>query len=345
MAADRSVPPEAATIAQLADAVELRELETMDELRPLERLQREVWGIEDVEVVPASAMRAAVHAGGLVVGAVAAGEVVGFAFGFASTPHGRGMYGPGMHSHMAAVLPGFRRAGVGRRLKRYQASWCAARGLGWISWTFDPLRAENASFNLAILGARCYDYLQDFYGPMPGALGGGLESDRLLAVWRVADAARGDVEGAEQQGPEVRSEAGQAERLDVAPAEARRNPRGLARTAPVYVGSAPSSGAGGASAPTTTTLEHDSVWLLPPGDEPRVLEAAALEKALGTAGTLRVATPSARADVFSRPRLAIAWRHAHRQTLGAALERGWTVTGFRDGGYALRRWDPDTDPH
>src|SRR5690606_40127821 len=83
-------------------------------------------------------------------------------------------------------LPELRRSGVGRRLKRYQASWCAERGLRWISWTFDPLRAENARFNLAVLGARCYDYLVDFYGPMPGTLGAGLESDRLLAVWQVA---------------------------------------------------------------------------------------------------------------------------------------------------------------
>ncbi|HLV12769.1 MAG TPA: GNAT family N-acetyltransferase [Trueperaceae bacterium] len=198
---DRAVPQGRgpAGPARVAE-VELREISAMAELRPLEAMQREVWGVEDVEVVPASAMRAAVHAGGMVVGAYSGGDVVGFAFGFVATPHGRGMQGVGLHSHMAAVLPEFRGAGVGRRLKRFQASWCAARGLRWISWTFDPLRRENARFNLAVLGARCYEYLHDFYGPMPGTLGGGIESDRLLAVWDVTAQARQEA-GAGDGGP------------------------------------------------------------------------------------------------------------------------------------------------
>ncbi len=172
----------------------------MEELRPLEDLQRVVWGVDDVEVVPASAMRASVHAGGLVVAAMVDGAAVGFVYGFPATPHGRGMEGPGLHSHMAAVLPGMRSAGVGRRMKRYQADWCRRRGLEWISWTFDPLRPGNARFNLEVLGARCYDYLSDFYGPMPGTLGGGLPSDRLLAVWRLAG---GGTPGGSVVGPQA----------------------------------------------------------------------------------------------------------------------------------------------
>ena len=282
---------------QGAAAVELRELESMDELRPLERLQREVWGIDDLEVVPATAMRAAVHAGGLVVGALVAGEAIGFAFGFVSAPHGRGMSGTGMHSHMAAVLPGFRRRGVGRRLKRYQASWCASRGLRWISWTFDPLRAENARFNLAVLGARCYEYLADFYGPMPGALGGGIESDRLLAVWAVGGADRG-ADPAGTEGSVGRAAAG-ANRG--AGSEERRDDRGL--------------------------------WLLPPGDEPQAPDTAAIETALERNRTLLVAVPPVRLDVFSRPELAMSWRAAHRLSMKAALDRGWAVTGFHDGAH------------
>lgn len=165
--------------------LELRELSSVAELRPVEQLQRAVWGVEDLEIVPATAMSAATHAGGLVVGAFVAHEMVGFAYGFVATPHGRGMAGTGLHSHMAAVLPAHRSAGVGRALKRYQAEWCRRRGLAWISWTFDPLLAKNARFNMSVLGARAHDYLIDVYGPMPGALGGGIASDRLLALWEV----------------------------------------------------------------------------------------------------------------------------------------------------------------
>ncbi len=302
-----------------ARAIELRELESMSELRPLEGLQREVWGIDDLEVVPASAMRAVVHAGGLVVGALAAGEPIGFAFGFASTPHGRGMNGPGLHSHMAAVRPAFRRQGVGRRLKRYQANWCAARGLRWISWTFDPLRAENAHFNLAVLGARCHDYLEDFYGPMPGTLGGGIESDRLLAVWPVPVADRGDARAGAAGGG---AEAGHDEAA---------RPAGGATAAPQRV-----SGPRDAARDRAAALGSE-LWLLPPGDEPQVPGAAALERALTGPGTLRVASPPARLDVFSRPELARAWRAAQRSTLKAALDRGWVAAGFAEGSYVLER--------
>jgi len=308
--------------------VELEELESMEELRPLEDLQRRVWGVDDLEVVPASAMRAAVHAGGLVVGARVAGETIGFAFGFVATPHGRGMDGVGMHSHMAAVLPELRRSGVGRRLKRYQASWCAERGLRWISWTFDPLRAENARFNLAVLGARCYDYLVDFYGPMPGTLGAGLESDRLLAVWQVAGREPAAVSGtAVASGPPAAS--GPA----LASGMAAASGMGAAGD---EAGSRGARGSGAAAVRAGT-------WLLPPGDEPHLPGDAELYRSLAGADPLLVAVPATSLDVFSRPRLAMAWRAAHRRTLAVALECGWSITGFRDGAYVLQR-DAEAGP-
>lgn len=161
----------------------LRPLAEVSELVLTERIQSEVWGIEDHEVVPASLLRAAVHAGGHVIGAFESGALIGFAFGILATPHGTGMEGLGVHSHMVAVLPEYRRHGLGKRLKWFQRRWCLERDLRWMSWTFDPLQAKNANLNLRHLGVECHDYLVDFYGPMPGSLGGGQPSDRLLALW------------------------------------------------------------------------------------------------------------------------------------------------------------------
>ena len=58
-----------------------------------------------------------------------------------------------------------------------------------MTWTFDPLVRRNAHFNLAVLGATVDEYLVDFYGPLPDAVNAGDESDRLLVVWPVGDAA------------------------------------------------------------------------------------------------------------------------------------------------------------
>lgn len=161
----------------------LRPLTTHEELREVEELQRVVWGMDDVELVPSAHLRAAVHAGGLLTGAFVGDDLIGFSYGFLASEHGRGMSGMGLHSHMVAVQASARGAGVGRALKWQQREWCLERGLAWISWTFDPLQRRNAHLNLDLLGAIGAEYLLDFYGPMGGPLGGSQPTDRLLAVW------------------------------------------------------------------------------------------------------------------------------------------------------------------
>lgn len=165
--------------------VTVREPESMEELRALEALQFEVWGFGALDVVPAAHFRAVQHAGGMVLGAFAGGRAAGFAYGFPALPHGPWERGVGVHSHMVAVRPAYRGAGVGRRLKWAQRAWCLERGIDWMAWTFDPMQARNARLNFHHLGARSREYLIDFYGTMPGALGGNQASDRLLAFWEL----------------------------------------------------------------------------------------------------------------------------------------------------------------
>lgn len=156
----------------------LRELESVAELQRCEAVQLEVWGGPTAEVTVAL-LRAAVHAGALVVGAFDGDTLLGFAYGFPSFVAGR----VGLHSHLLAVVPAARGRGVGRALKWFQRDWCLARGVAHISWTFDPLQAKNARLNLEHLGARFSHYYPDFYGVLGDALNGALPSDRVLAEW------------------------------------------------------------------------------------------------------------------------------------------------------------------
>lgn len=162
---------------------EIRTGLTHEDLTQIEDIQRTVWGPDDV--VPSAQLRAVEHAGGQLSAAFRHGHLIGFSYGFLATPHGRGMTGLGLHSHMVAVLNEGRGLGVGQALKWQQRLWALERGIDWISWTFDPLQARNARLNLEYLGAVALDYLTDFYGEMPGPLGGGQASDRLLALWRL----------------------------------------------------------------------------------------------------------------------------------------------------------------
>lgn len=293
--------------ARPARGVALRELHAMAELRHLEHLQREVWGVDDLEIVPATVMSAAVHAGGLVSVAVHDDEIVGFTFAFVATPHGRGMTGTGLHSHMAAVIPSHQSRGIGRALKYHQAEWARKNGLEWISWTFDPLLRRNARFNFVVLGAKAYDYLVDVYGPMPGRLGGGIASDRLLAVWKTVDALAG---------------------ADLA---AEREPAAGPGDGGVEMGSQ-----GWAPLADQLTGERGSdAWLLQPSEAGT--PPTGVSRDLPAADLLFVATPEPEPAVFENVVVAEAWRRAHRETLKRALDEGYVAADFERGAYVLRR--------
>ena len=92
-------------------------------------------------------------------------------------------------SHMLAVREEVQGRGVGRRLKEYQRAEAARLGVERICWTFDPLVARNAHFNLNRLGVEVAGYEVDMYGESDSPLHAGLGTDRLVAVWPVTPGA------------------------------------------------------------------------------------------------------------------------------------------------------------
>ena len=165
----------------------VRELTSVGEMRGFEQLEREIWGLGDAELLPASHLVAAVHAGGMAAGAFDGGELVGFVCGFAAY-HPEWSCPNGLHSHMLGVLPEYRGQGVGKELKKFQRMWCLERGLPWMTWTFDPLQAKNARLNLEHLGVTVSEYRVNEYGTLGGDLNAELPTDRLLAFWVLAEA-------------------------------------------------------------------------------------------------------------------------------------------------------------
>jgi predicted GNAT superfamily acetyltransferase len=103
---------------------------------------------------------------------------------------------PAIHSHLLAVRPDAQRRGLSVLLKLFQREWCLARGIGLITWTYDPFMLRNARLNLVRLGAVVPVYLPNFYGSI-GGIYGELPSDRFEAHWRLSSprverAARGE---------------------------------------------------------------------------------------------------------------------------------------------------------
>lgn len=161
--------------------ISIRSLDTAPLCAEAAAVLDEVW--QDRGGMPSNLLRALAHSGNYVVGLFDGDRMIGASAAFFAEPTERSM-----HSHITGILPGYQARGLGRLVKQHQREWALARSVGQITWTFDPLVARNAHFNLMVLGARVTAYLVDHYGPMADAVNSGDQTDRLLVTWAVAAA-------------------------------------------------------------------------------------------------------------------------------------------------------------
>lgn len=174
-----------------APDVTVREVATIEEYDACISLQREVFGLPDLEISPRRHLIVSKAAGGWTLAAFAEGGLIGFVHHLAAVS-GDQIFG---YSHMMAVNPVYQNRGVGALLKWAQRDRALAEGREVIRWTFEPTRARNAHFNLNRLGVVVRSYAVNFYGtdyvtnPTEKAAGvSGMDSDRLFASWELRSA-------------------------------------------------------------------------------------------------------------------------------------------------------------
>jgi predicted GNAT superfamily acetyltransferase len=169
-----------ATGAQVSqDNLVIRVCDDPREFETCVEIQREVWGFKDEEIVPSRLFVVARKIGGQAIGAFDGDRMVAFALGIPGNRNGHSY----MHSHMLAVRPEYRNAGLGRRMKLFQREDALSKGIELIEWTFDPLEIKNAYLNIEKLGAITRRYTINQYGNVSSPLQGGLPTDRLTAEW------------------------------------------------------------------------------------------------------------------------------------------------------------------
>ncbi len=169
-----------AQVAPSIPQIEIRRLTRLEEFEPVYEMQKTIWKYEDYDMIPLRFFVVVVKVGGHVFGAFDGTQLVGFCFaipGIKKDGH------PYLHSHMLGVLPEYRNARVGSRLKLRQKEDALARGIERIEWTFDPLELKNAFLNVAKLGAIIRTYSDNLYGSTSSPLHGGLPTDRCTAEW------------------------------------------------------------------------------------------------------------------------------------------------------------------
>ena len=167
------------------EEITIRECTAIEEFDGCVSLQREAFGLPDLEISPRRHLIVSRQAGGWTLAAYAGERMVGFVHHLAAVRGKDEIFG---YSHMMAVAKDYQNKGVGARLKWAQLARALAEGRRFIKWTWDPMMARNAHFNLNRLGATVDTYAHNFYGidydlrrsleEQPG-----LPSDRLFATW------------------------------------------------------------------------------------------------------------------------------------------------------------------
>lgn len=166
----------------------IRDLSSLEDYAACVALQDETWGAGFSERVPTAILRVSQKIGGVAAGAFNDNdEMVGFVFGLTGLRDGELVH----WSDMLAVKHLLRGQGIGEQLKAYQREKVVALGVRSMLWTFDPLQAGNAHFNINRLGAMPVEYVADMYGSNTGStLHGALPTDRFVALWRLVDVAK-----------------------------------------------------------------------------------------------------------------------------------------------------------
>lgn len=206
----------------MAHPFEIRPLRTHAELAACVALQRDTWGSEFTEVVPAVILNVSQRIGGVAAGAFDPGDrLAGFVFGLTGVERGRVVH----WSDMLAVRPELRNAGVGRALKQWQRDRVRELGGAVIYWTYDPLQAKNAYLNLEKFGVRVVEYVEDMYGTTDSVLHRGLGSDRFVVAWDVADEAPARARATWDESAPLLNAGAPAMRRDLAGTLGRRPPQ------------------------------------------------------------------------------------------------------------------------
>jgi predicted GNAT superfamily acetyltransferase len=179
--------------AKTKSTVTIRDLQSFEDLKQVDEVEREVWGLSDIDTTPLTLVIATEEAGSIWVGAFDGAKLIGFAFGFLGLENGRLI----VHSHMRAVREPYRNSNLAYNLKLAQRERALAirvddgrsdgrmndTRISEMTWTFDPLQSRNAHLNFTKLGVVSENYKVEFYGPETSSVLHRNGTDRLWVSW------------------------------------------------------------------------------------------------------------------------------------------------------------------
>lgn len=279
-------------------SIDVRIIETAEAAAEASLLLDEIWSVtgSGTTVLEPSLFIALAHAKNYTAAAYDrnSGDMLGMTVGFFAAP-----VGTSMHSHVAGVRHEAVGRGIGAAMKLHQRLWCLEHGITRMTWTFDPLIARNAYFNIARLGALPSEYHPDFYGQMRDGVNAGHASDRVFVEWNLAASAHDSGTGSASAGSASAGSLAESTQTDAAQPESSTDN-------------------------TVAAVRIDTDGSPLEFDVPREATLVSIEMP-SDIETLR----------GTDPELAARWREAVRRAFLELFADGWKVTSFRRSGAYL----------
>lgn len=155
-----------------SEQIAMSVVQSRSDIEEASALYSRVFGYGEQATLNSRLLRAIIESGGAAISArTAAGELVGFTYGFPGVDAGATY----LYSQAAFVAPEKQGHGIGRRLKLAQKAEAIRLGYKSMRWSFDPTLARNAHLNFDILGATSRTFKRNYYDDQ--------NSDRLIVSW------------------------------------------------------------------------------------------------------------------------------------------------------------------
>lgn len=134
-----------------------------------------VWGMEDADLLPPWKFFVTPRTGGELIVASTNGIPVGYAL----LSYACRQELPYLYMDMVAVHPDSQGQKLGQQMIALAKATAAARSIGSLEWTYDPLECANANLYIRKLGGVGLRYYRDYYGELSGRSHAGGPTDRL----------------------------------------------------------------------------------------------------------------------------------------------------------------------
>lgn len=162
----------------------IRLINKIDEFNELLILQKEVWGLKDIDVVPSILFKSVTGLtgqNGIVLGYFIENKIAGYLLTI-PTSNPREVLG-----FMLAVSKNHQHKGIGYKLNLKLREIMLANNVEKVLWTFDPLESVNAHLYLRKLGGVITRYFLDYYGSINSLVHKELTTDRVKVEWNIRD--------------------------------------------------------------------------------------------------------------------------------------------------------------